>query len=73
MYLYFERIHFTLCNLLISYPNETFCCLAGGMEETLLDILASIRDVPAITELHYRDVITGDQCIGDYRIFKSIG
>merc|ERR1712179_797893 len=32
---------------------------AGGMEETLLDILASIRDVPAITELHYRDVITG--------------
>jgi len=32
---------------------------AAGMEETLLDILASIRDVPATTELHYRDVITG--------------
>merc|ERR1711973_58929 len=29
-----------------------------GMEETLLDILTSLRDVPAYTELKYRDVIT---------------
>merc|ERR1711962_122398 len=31
---------------------------APGMEETLLDILTSLRDVPAYTELKYRDAIT---------------
>ena len=30
------------------------------MEETLLDILQSLRKVPTYTELKYRDAITGN-------------
>ena len=33
--------------------------LEPGMDETILDILQSLREVPTFVELKYRDAITG--------------